>query len=1070
MAPQSQKNLLVYKASAGAGKTFTLVKEYLALALAGTNNYQHILAVTFTNKAANEMKYRIINNLHQLSQQDKYANEPSIEHMLPFLMEQTGLNAEALELRAQATLSAILHNYSDFSILTIDRFFHRILKTFARDLELPVTFEPETETQKLYQQAVDLVISRAGNDNEITGTLKEYSGFKVEEGKNWDFSTTLLEFCRDILSKEDSNTHLQKLEEITPKQFSDLNKTIKKELHRISSLNKNSAGEFVNLMKQNHIESDDLQGKSRGVLNMAQKIASGEKPFIELNANVAKALDNNIAHNKASSEKISLIETLSNTLITQLQTLVNLKEEYEERYILLQLLQKNIYPLSLLNEVFKTVSNLKSDNSIVFVSDFNDLIGNVVQNEAIPFIYERVGEKYHHFMIDEFQDTSKMQWSNLLPLVDNSLATGRKNLIVGDAKQAIYRWRNGNVEQFIMLPQLPDAEDNFLIEERQDTIIRNYNENHLATNFRSKREVIEFNNWFFTEVENRLPESQKSIYLQQAQEFIEGNIGGGISIVFTEKGTDDEEFFERISEAIENAREIGYNYKDMVVLSRSNNTGAQIAQYLVSQNYPVISGESLLLANYGKVQFLISLLKCLAQPDNQVSALAVLTYLIDNNAIQGDISIIYAGLRFNKGDIENPVWRFLQPYFPEIRNDLALIPLYDLYEHFIQVFFPEDERDVYIQFFLEEVYVFSSKNTGLNGFIDYWNERSKKASLTVPDTVDAINLMSIHKAKGLEFPVVIFPVTHSIQVKLTEKEVWVEPPEAIKDVTGDLQSLLFSLTKSVEGTTLGTLYESEKDRSISDNANLLYVAMTRAVDQLHVICQNKDAFNPGKKVELKGELSDFLYVIASTHPDFNAENHSLSIVPEDGVYRKQKTEDQNIDTISLSGKMNIQNWKDSVRLSAQSMNLWDEEGQRARTYGLVMHAILSEIQYPKDQEQIIQKYLEQGIINRQDLEKISADINHILTHPRLAEVFSNQAIIYNEKEIITPQQSAYRPDRVVITGKKAIVVDYKTGSKKPSHIDQIEGYAKLLTEMGYEVTEKLIIYIDNEITIEEISI
>lgn len=1062
MKTENSGEMLVYKASAGAGKTFTLVKEYIALALRYKDAFKHILAITFTNKAANEMKERVIKNLKELANPEEYSDSPTNKFIRPWLLDELQCSDKVLSLKASETLSNILHNYTDLSILTIDSFMQRILKTFASDLEIPIGFETETDTETLYQEAMEMVIAQAGRDENITKAMDNYVKFHIDSDKTWDISRSLLQFFSGRINSDENVKLLESLQKYEVNDFLSISKACGAAEKVIENAMRDEASKIIKICRDNGLVLADFHYGKTSIISQIEKIDSGKQIFLVINTRFADAMEDKIAAKKNPNGKKEIIESLGEEIKEILIELERLGNELMPRYILIQSMKSNLYPLSLQNEVYKIVNQIKKENRLVYVSDFNREIGKVVQEEAIPFIYERVGEWYNHVMIDEFQDTSLMQWHNLLPLVENALSAGRKSMIVGDAKQAIYRWRGGNARQFSELPNLPQEFDSPFDDERAMTLKTHYQEKHLESNYRSKREVIEFNNWFFEQAKPFIPDSQRHIYNHHNQKFSEDNTGGVVDVRFTAHGKNDDEFYIQMEDLIDEIKGSGFEYHDIAILVRSNAFASKIASALTSSDIPVITAESLLLSGSRKVQFMVSLIRCTIQPENRIDAMAILQYL---EQINPSISSVkdFSTLIFGATP-ENPVWRVLRKHYPDIEPNPEKLSLYDLAEHLITVFIPAYHRDAYLRHFLNEIFNFSKADSNRHNFFEYWEKRSTKASLDVSEGINAISISTIHKSKGLEYPVVILPVAGE-RFKLSSDKISCEVPDEIKDISDDMEYLYFSMKEDLETTSLAPIYDGEKEASMIDNVNILYVAMTRASKRLSIICQSKSLIEKGKKPEYKGNMGDLIVNVCTSHPDYNTEDYTLFINPNEGALdREEKHEEAAI--IDTENKMECNMWRNVVTLSSPAVKMAMEHERSARDTGLLIHSILSKIDTIEDLHPVIEKEVETGNVLHDEKENIQQQIKRIISHPELERYYSNEGQILNEREIIRPDHSAYRPDRVVLFDKKAVVIDYKTGEEKKSHKKQIAEYGALLEEMGYEVEKKILIYINQDLSVD----
>ncbi|HRG39210.1 MAG TPA: UvrD-helicase domain-containing protein, partial [Bacteroidia bacterium] len=850
------KNFTVYKSSAGSGKTFTLVKEYLALALTDTQYppqaYKHILAITFTNKAAAEMKERISKALKELAEEDYTVISSGTKTLLNALKEHVKLNtAQKLDdaiirRRAQHILTAILHNYSDFAIGTIDSFVHKVVRTFAFDLKIPMSFEIEMDDDRLLTQAIDLLIAQIGNDEQLTKALIEFTERKTDDEKNWHIEYDLKLFAKHLL-KEEGGFYIDKLRHLKVDDFFKIKDTLFEELKKFETSIIQPAKNAIDLIQKNGLSAKDFYYGDTGIAGYFEKIAKGRLDALAPNSYVkATAGEDKWYGGKIATSEKQAIDGIKNQLLDYFMQIQQLKDEGYSDYIVLKLINKNIYSLAVLNEIEKLLIQYKTQNNVLHISEFNKMIAKIVLNEPIPFIYERLGERYSNYLIDEFQDTSVLQFQNLLPLIDNSLASGHFTMLVGDGKQAIYRWRGGEVEQFAMLPNIFAHNDNPLVLERESALIRNYDPRILDKNYRSKREVIEFNNAVFKFLSNQLNEKYKKIYDNQEQGFNSENTGGFVQIEFVKAEREErrEQYMQRTFETILHLQKDNYQLKDIVILVRKNTDGSDIANFLTDKKIPVISSDSLLLSNSTQINFIFSVLKYLANNTDSITHAEIIEYLVAKNYISNatldelllqkettGLSAIFenAGIVFNA-------------------NYLSKLALYELCEELIRVFKLNKTPNAYLQFFLDEVLNYSTKkNNNLSEFIEYWDEKRNKASLIVPQGMNAVSIMTIHRSKGLEFPAVILPFLDA-KVDTGKKDLWID---LNNEKIPELPSAIVPTNKELMETPYADLYEEEKGKSLLDSLNVLYVALTRAEERIYVFTGK-----PGKSVDSRTNVTD----------------------------------------------------------------------------------------------------------------------------------------------------------------------------------------------------------------------
>ena len=1046
-----QKNFVVYKSSAGSGKTFTLVKEYLKIALTDESPrplaYKKILAITFTNKAAAEMKLRIIEALKQIS-----GNLPKAAHLIELISKETGITGEVLIKRAKLNLNEILHNYSDFSISTIDSFTHKIVKTFAFDLKLPVNFTIETNTNEFYGKVVSGLMAKIGDSAELTELLIQYSTNNAEENNAWDPEIILLEFA-ELIQKEDAELNLQKLKDFNKEKLKEIQKNLFAYTSGFKKRVKEKGEEALQLIRSKNLSDANFNYGNNGPQNVFRKWADfnfdkiADLTGTRLRDAVTKNKWNN---NKNTPSENSLLDSITPQLNTIASETIAYIEKNAQRFSLFNLLEKNIYSLILVNELQQISEEFRAEEQIVFISEFNSKIAKVVSEEPAPFIYERLGERYNHYLLDEFQDTSTLQWLNLLPLVDNALANDRFNLIVGDGKQSIYRWRNANVQQFNILPLLKNAEQNPVLSERAEALNRNFKAEVLDTNFRSLKNIVEFNNEVFNFLpEHYLTDEFKSIYNSQQQK-LKHEDGGYVSIHYgiLEKDNLDLQNFELIEKHIKQALNGGYNYNDICLIARNNRQGNLCANFLMEIGVPVISSDSLLLKNNTEINCLTSFLTYLNNPFDEISAAVVVNYISDHNVLSQNIKDLVRA---------KDLFAILKSLNINLNaRSFNQKNILDICIEIITGLHLEKNNPQYIRFFLDEVNDYLVNKTGsVNDFLYWWNKRKDKASLIIPEGTNAVRIMTVHKAKGLEFPVVILPFTNW-QVYQSGVS-WVD----LNGTESPLPVGLFKLTKGLAEAGLNEFYEQEKNEQYLDNLNLLYVAFTRAVERLHII-----AFK--SKTQKQETVSDWLNIFLTNTAANNTEVYEIGTL-QTKLLSETKTEIQNFDVSDLNFNTNsgLIKIKGSHKLKLKD-SPDNPNHETAIEKGIKMHYILSGINSVADVSAVLEGMLKQGIISESEKPELEEKITAILKNKLLEKYFNGSLQSKNEAEMITENGELLRPDKIVFDKPCAVVIDYKTGKPNTKkYAIQMNQYALALQKMGHTTIKKILVYVDENL-VEEI--
>jgi len=490
----------VYNASAGSGKTFTLVKEYLKIILKDQDQrlYQHILAITFTNKAAAEMKDRILENLLSFSMMDASAQK---NDMLASLISETGLDRAIIQKRAKERLQDILKNYASFHIKTIDSFTNKLIKSFAFDLGMSTDFEVELDTDSILKEAVDAVLSRIGIDEELTKLLVSFSKEKTLEDKSWDVSKDLFEVSRLILN-ENHAKELKNLSNKSLSSFADSSAKLRKQQTTYTKKIKEIGASAIALINDQGIGTKDFLRSQFPNFFVKMINQPADLDFDKENS-LSRNIEDRNFYGKTKPEQVKLgIDAISNQLIS----FYNEAALVFEKYKLNDLILKNLVPLAVINAINQALEEIKTNNNIRLNAEFNQLISDHLINEPAAFIYEKLGERYKYFFIDEMQDTSVLQWQNLIPLIDNALSAEAAGLmLVGDAKQAIYRWRGGRAEQFISLSSDQNNYESNPFQSNKFAL-------NLDTNYRSHQQIIDFNNLFFSHISQYFANGAYVIY------------------------------------------------------------------------------------------------------------------------------------------------------------------------------------------------------------------------------------------------------------------------------------------------------------------------------------------------------------------------------------------------------------------------------------------------------------------------------------------------------------------------------------------------------------------------------
>jgi ATP-dependent exoDNAse (exonuclease V) beta subunit len=1030
---------VIYNASAGSGKTFALVKAYLKKILLQPqpDYYKHLLAITFTNKAVAEMKTRIIQTLVGFSSEKVPA---TARLMLNLIVEETPLNEVEVKMHSGNILKHLLHHYAQFSVETIDHFNHRLIRTFAKDLNLDTGFEVSLDVKQLISQAVDQLIDKAGDDDEITKILLEFALQKTDDDKSWDIAIDLRK-AADLFTNENDAKHLEPLMEKSLEDFTTLRKKLKGATATLKKEIVQKANKVVDLFHEHQLDRTHFSGGY--LFDFFHKITAGE---FRLNYNTA--WQNNMEEkplypSRVVGDKARIIDNLVSVFVEAFQ---KIKLDVNH-YALLQNILKNLVPLATVSLVNQELQLIKKEENILPINEFNALIHSKIKDQPAPFIYERLGDRYRNFFIDEFQDTSALQWNNLIPLIDNAISQEYDStasgslLLVGDAKQSIYRWRGGLPEQFI---GLCENENPFSASKKTYKT--------LDINYRSAREIIEFNNSFFSFISNYFGyQGHQDLYEIGNKQKAAAKESGYVKIEFIDAENKEllqGHYSQKTLETVTEVLALGYRKNDICVLTRKRKEGIVISEYLLENEIPVISEETLLLKNSSIVRCLVDILHLSMSPQNEEVKIQFLDFLHQHLSISEEKHTFFKSL------IHQPLETLSQKlteYLIDFKfEELQHLSLYESCEYSIEALGLNSKTDAFLTSFMDLIFNFSQRTEfGKNAFLSYWEIEKEKMSISESKGVDAIQVMTIHKAKGLEFPVVIFPYADLDIYKEIEATAWYPWHE------DDFNELLISYSKNIADYSEAGSQMVEKRRNTLelDNLNLFYVAMTRAEEQLYIFANNEKPKD--EPTTYNGFLKAFL---------------------ESGGYWKEDTTIYSFGAVNKVSAEKVQNVikyleipyvvsspeRHNISVVTSEIELVNKEALRSINIGNLLHDAMSVIKTSEDVEGVVVDLKFQLKDEPETFLDIKNRIVNIVQHPELNPLFQPSEKVLNERDIITHER-ILRPDRINIHKENSVtIIDYKTGSPKEQYEYQINSYAMALQDMGYRIKEKLLVYSNND--------
>ncbi|MBR4994527.1 MAG: UvrD-helicase domain-containing protein [Alistipes sp.] len=1026
----------ILSASAGSGKTYRLAYKYVHDTIKHFNDkpylYRAILAVTFTNKATEEMKSRILKEIN-----DIVVNPDGCSY-LKDLQRDTKLAREEIITRAKTTLSRILHDYSRFTILTIDKFFQRILRAFIKELGIDINYNIELETSTILSRSTDALIDDITTNTELQQWIMEFAQENIDDNGDWDIRKYILQLGGELFKESNKQAILQALPKERLKEI--ISQAETRYAQTIATA-KRLGGEALEIMHRAGVDTVDFTGKSTSFTNYFRKAADG----------ILAAPTKTIRDKSQTTDKWSALPT-AQALAPQLQPiLAELCDLYDGSLRLtttLPKIKRNYRSFALLQDIYQKLSTLCQEEGIMLLSETKYILSRFVADNDAPFIYEKTGNRFERFMIDEFQDTSLKEWSNFVPLLQNAMSQSEDTsvLIVGDVKQSIYRWRGGDwrILQQGVSKVLGEADTKLEI---------------MANNYRSLRNVVKFNNMAIKRVvkyaNNEINSNlDKALEAKNITESCYHELHNTLKSAYKghhqkPKSSSDNNGYIRVErydeeppivECIKSVIERGYSYNDIMILHRKGDDGAKTAKILLDYKqqtnapFNIMTQDSLVVGNADISNFVIALLRLSQNSNDHIS-----------RAIAND----FLGRRYDE-----------EPTKEEL-NELAYISQLTPEQAFerIVINYELDKyrgEMAYLQALHEQIITFcSSKVADIQLFLKEWEESGCNKNLVVEKSDMTIELTSIHKSKGLERKVIIIPYCDWKIGPKTNSTIWATPEVTADNNSEELAEIgqfPVSFDKSLNNSIYSDDYHRETVFAHIDNINLLYVALTRACEALYVYIPNRAQKNIG---------SVLWEVLTKDNP--NNDSTRIEYGVEESPIRSAERGDKGIENMIME-EYPTTDITTSLHLSSERYFDDEEPSQAvsARNMGIAMHAIMCEATNMQSVIERIEEYTAAGKIDSTQAEELKSVMKRELSRADIAEWFSDEwDAIHNEEDIICNAHiGTRRPDRVMIRGDRAVVVDYKFGHDKPKgHAKTMSIYMQQLRDMGYSKVEGYLWYL-----------
>ncbi len=1064
--------LTIYSASAGSGKTFNLTRVYLDHLFRSRYSYRRILAVTFTNKATAEMKGRILDQLYLL------ANGSSSDYLAD-LVKDTGKSEESIRNEAGEILFAVLHDFSRFSVCTIDAFFQKIIRAFAREAGLHSGFNVELDHSLILSAAVDEMIASSGCDSKIRNWLIKYVMANLEEEKSWDLKGDIMKLAEELFREKfrilsaDERANLENKDFLLDyiRKIRGMESSIKEEL---LSLGKKCEKIFID-----HDLTDDMfYQKGKGIPGFIRSLASGS--ITKPNTYVLKILEDPPKWSTGNPAP-QLREAIAGGLGDALKETIRFYDNNIINYNSAGIVLSNIYALGILSDVLNRVHQVASSENSFLLSEAGEVLSLITGEEQTPFIYEKIGNIFENYMIDEFQDTSWLQWKNFDPLISESMGRGCDNIVVGDIKQSIYRWRNSDWQILAgMKDKLVDG--------------KRFLSNPLLTNFRSRSNIIRFNNSLFSVIPAQADEAFsegasssefRKLYAEAVQLDPGRRNGGYIRVEFIdderESGNEQEKenskitirkwediVLEKLPSVIESIQDKGYRASDIGIIVRESKDGQAVVRRMIEYgsnctpeqrsryNYNVVSNDSLSLSASHALTFIISAIKVLDNPDDMISrAQMVRFYLLATGNENADKIPLF------RNSLMDGSHGCFPEGFEEFMEKTRQLPLFEAAENIIGFFglgkYPWNVA--YLNTFQDLVLSFSgNKNADFQSFLEWWETTGQTKSVILPANQDAARVFTIHKSKGLEFRIVILPfISWNLDHKTSKHPIlWVKPETP---PFNELGILPVRYGKALLETVFANEFSHEKYSVYIDNINLLYVAMTRAMDVIWGFAPE----TPNSNETIAGVLKDALTsgenqagesgILLNSCYDEDKKIFEYGEMPENkDVYPENKDR--------VSREYIVSRKPGSLRLKLHGENYFSADRKEKINYGKLMHGVFEGIDSSDDIPSAVKGLVLEGRIPNSEAIALEEKLRSLIAASPVSEWFKPGINVMKEAEILMPSGHTRRPDRIIIRDGKAVIIDFKFGEENKRYADQIRQYCKLLTDMGYKEIEAYLWYVD----------
>ena len=1049
-------NYTVINASAGSGKTYALVQNLLAICLkypSQSDKIRNILALTFTNKAANEMKHRIIEWLKNFKKEDFESNQDLINIQEKLKKEGVNVSLKELHERSKNILDYILHHYSTLNIGTIDKFNSRLVRSFSHELGLAQNFNLEINAEPFLMEAVDKMLEEIGAENNVSDAFMDYVNYSLDNNDRINLNKTLYDSAKEYV-QDKHYFRLNENKDFDWEVYEESKKNLRESIKNLKEDSIQIAQDCLSLLKEKNLQPDDFSRASGGTIgkffeNVLNHFFNKDKFPFPADEEAVQENYRKGASSKSKNRQAEILEILD--------FLIDSRQKIISNYILSKKKEKilqAILPLKVNKEIQDKLAQIEEENDLVLLSKFNVLIHENLREEPSSFIYEKVGTKFSHYFFDEFQDTSFIQWQNFLPLRDHAISQENMSFtLVGDPKQSIYRFRGGDSQLMLDIINKKEKSQSFAELE------------NLENNWRSAKNIVDFNNELYQFMSNFTQDEHRDIFGNGSHQFSKSKINGRVRVNLIENATKSiyyEEVAAKMQEDIQSCLDNGFKFSDITILCRGNFDIFSFSQLLgnLKVNYhgeevyiKTISESGLTLNLSATLLALTEFLRWEQNPKNLQFPVKMLYYLKVLGRINVEdfsaemLEMLQLG---NKSEMENFIF---EKYGIDLKSkDLLQLNLYNFIEHFLQEFSVKGKETDFLFNYLEMLFGYS-QNAGstLKDFLKFWDEEANSTTIQASENVDAVQIMTIHKAKGLEFPVVFLPMENENKDGKFSNWLNVDLENSLSSVNiNGFEKALETYDSEMADFNQKNIYQNLIDRFC-----LQYVATTRAVEQLFFYIQKPN------KTSNHLEIYEFFEPkIPKNELGEDVSSFDLYEVSEQDLKKQIPSKSSEFATMPIDFSPEKEKNPEAIKIATPSKS-YQNRIEKVRI-GIFTHEILAKINSARDVEKVLEAYLLEGTITSEEKIEITDRIFNIINNEKYSKYFIENQLVINEKDIMISENGdskIYRPDRMIETENGTIIIDFKTGEEKEKHQQQLNEYKSVLEKLGKTVVETEIVYV-----------